>query len=292
MFYFNSTILIGGHVLRQFHLYNGKPVAALKVEVHIKDMGFLYGYSLFETILVREGIPVFLFEHLDRITHSAADLGMGLPGNCAELAAMCQKAVSCSGINDGALRLTITAGADQEVEGNCLISIKEGIPYRDGQYEKGFYVLTLDIPRNEKSPLVKHKTANYLENLLGRREAKKRGYDEGIFLNTCGQVAEGTVSNIFMVLNNEIITPPVVAGLLPGIVRQLIIEHAARVGLVLKEVNLTHSELGHVDECFLTNSLMGIMPVTKVNDSPVGTGKPGQVTREVMKLYSKLQQLI
>jgi branched-subunit amino acid aminotransferase/4-amino-4-deoxychorismate lyase len=271
--------------LREFYLVNGKPASAVTAGVSIKDRGLLYGYSLFETMPVKNGKPVLLFHHLERMDRSASELGIRLPGGRAALAALCCDAVGRSGVIEGVLRLTVTAGSGVKEDGCSVISVREAIPYRKDQYEKGVSLMTLHFPRNERSPLVKHKTANYLENLLGRLEARRRGYDEGVFLNTSGRVAEGTVSNIFMVRNGELLTPPVEAGLLPGIVRRLVIEGAATAGLVCKEVNFTRLELQRAEECFITNSLMGIMPVTRLDDLPVGNGKPGPVTLKIAGIY-------
>lgn len=274
--------------MREFYLVNGEPAPAGMAGVRITDRGFLYGYSLFETMPVKNGQPVLLSLHLERMDRSARELDIGLPGGPAALAALCREAASRSGVIDGVLRLTVTAGSGMGEDGCTIISVREALPYRKCQYEKGISVMTLQIPRNEKSPLVRHKTANYLENLLGRQEARRRGHDEGIFLNTGGRVAEGTASNIFMVRNGELLTPPVDAGLLPGIVRRLVMESAATAGLACKEEHFTRRELQQAEECFITNSLMGIMPVTRLDDAPVGNGKPGPVTLQVAGIYLAL----
>ena len=120
---------------------------------------------------------------------------------------------------------------------------------------------------------------------MGRREAQNQGYDEGLFLNSRGHVAEGAVSNIFMVRDDELITPPAASGLLPGIVRQLVLERAAGLGFRCREDNFTTRDLRGADECFLTNSLMGIMPVNSLDGVPVGSGKPEPATAALMPLY-------
>ncbi|SFR13281.1 aminotransferase class IV [Desulfoscipio geothermicus] len=274
--------------MRTYYMLNGEPVSPERLQINALDRGFLYGYSLFETMLVREGKPVFLQAHVERLLLSAADLGIVLPVTGDGLAAICRDALRCSGVGSGVLRLTATAGPDNGNAGSVVLAVREGVPYRPQQYEKGIAVLELDFPRNEKSPLVRHKTANYLENLLGRRKARSMGCDEGIFLNTRGRVAEGTASNIFIVINGEIWTPPVEAGLLPGIIRRLVIDYSSQTGLCCQEKNITRDELACAGECFVTNSLMGVMPVTELNGLPVGTGVPGPVTLKVADLYNKL----
>ncbi len=269
--------------MREYHFVDGEPVAGGFQKIMAGDAGLLYGCSLFETMLVKGSRPVLLAEHLARMAASARDLGMPLPASPADLAGMCLAAAQRAGT--GVLRLTVTAGGDAGKKGRIFIMMREGLPYRAEQKAKGFALLTLDFPRNEKSPLVRHKTANFWENRLGRGRAQQQGYDEGLFLNTRGYVAEGTVSNIFAVRDGELLTPPVEAGLLPGTVRRLVIDYAASAGLACREAMLTRQELGGADELFVTNSLLGVMPVTVLDGAPVGTGTPGAVTRELMRLY-------
>lgn len=249
------------------------------------DRGLLYGFSLFETMLVKKGRVVMLQRHLERLTGSAAVLDMTLTGVTDLLAARCNEAVERSSVVDGVLRLTVTAGPAEGGEGTVLLSIREGVPYLPDRYEKGFSLLTLGFPRHERSPLVRHKTTNYMENLLGRREALRLGYDEGLFLNTSGNVAEGTVSNIFVVREGELLTPPLEAGLLPGTVRRLVLERATGLGYRCRKTNITLDDLKGADECFLTNSLMGIMPATHLDGTVIGSGKPGPVTLDIIKVY-------
>jgi len=277
--------------LPEFYLVNGQSVSDAQVKLSIKDMALLYGYSLFETMLVTKGQSVFVNRHLKRLVKSASSLGIKLTRSCEELTMMCSQAVACSGIQEGVLRLTVTAGDGGDAAGSTILSVREGLPYRAEQYAKGAALLTLDFPRNEKSLLVKHKTANYLENLLGRQKAQRLGYDEGLFLNTQSMVAEGTVSNIFIVQNGVLLTPPVDAGLLPGTVRHLVIEHAPEVGCACMEAHFNHAYIKDADECFLTNALMGVMPVVSLDSYPLGKeepGKPGSVTKRIGSMYLAL----
>ena len=268
-----------------FYLCNGEMKPVEQLSLHPRDQGLLYGFSLFETMLVKQGRVIMLQHHLQRLTGSAASMGITIGTDRDSLAANSIVAAQRSGVIDGVLRLTVTAGPADIGVGLILFSVQEGIPYPPERYDKGFSLLTLGFPRNEKSPLIRHKSANYLENLLGRREALRLGYDEGLFLNTMGNVAEGTVSNIFTLQKGELLTPPPGAGLLPGTVRQLVIELAPLMGYQCREEDLTVNDIKTADECFLTNSLMGIMPVTSLDGKDIGGGLPGRVTWELMKLY-------
>lgn len=274
-----------------FMLINGTLQRIERPVMDPEDRGLLYGFSLFETMLIRSGRVMLMQQHLARLIDSAGALEIPVGENPAGdrvagvLADSCAAVVRQCGVEDGVLRLTVTAGPARDGQGLVLLCLRAGLPYRAEDYAAGFTLLVLDYPRNERSTLVRHKTANYLENLLGRRRVLQRGYREGLFLNTRGNVAEGTVSNIFMVRRGELLTPPPEAGLLPGTVRQLVLEQAAGLGHPCREADFTLADLQEADECFLTNSLLGIMPVAALNDRPLGDGIPGPVTKKMMRLY-------
>ncbi|TYO97992.1 aminotransferase class IV [Desulfallas thermosapovorans] len=277
--------------MSEFYLVNGQIATGTGMKPGLKDMALLYGYSLFETMLVVRGRPVFINRHLKRMLQSVSELGIKLTYSYDVLAAMCSRALARSGIREGVLRLMVTAGDGGDEGGSVITAVREGLPYPEEQYAKGFALVTLDFPRNEQSPLVKHKTANYLENLLGRRKARLQGYDEGLFLNTRGMVAEGTVSNIFIVQDGILLTPPVEAGLLPGTVRRLVMEYAPRFGYRCMETDLSPGDIKNAGECFLTNALMGVMPVVSLDGHALGGGesaRPGAVTKIIRDMYLEL----
>lgn len=245
------------------------------------DQGLLYGFGLFETVLVREGKPLLINAHLERLAAGCATLNLLLPCPPEEISRLARETVRRNGLRDCALRLTLTAGRSPgEAPGTLLISTRP-LPYRPEDYQKGFTAGWAPFPRNERSPLVKLKTLNYLENLLARREAGKKGWNEAIFLNTAGFVAEGTISNVFAVREGKVITPPADQGLLPGIMRRTVLEACRRAGLDAEERPLLPQELEGAEECFLTNSLMTVMPLVKINGRPVGKGQPGPITLRI-----------
>ncbi len=269
--------------MQHYCLRDGELKPAAQLTLHPRDRGLLYGLSLFETMLVKQDRIIMLRRHLQRLANSALALDITLVADVDLLAANSMAAVKQAGAADGVLRLTVTAGPAEGEPGLTLFSIQEGVPYPPGRYTKGFSLLTLGWPRNEKSPLVCHKTANYMENILGRREALRLGYDEGIFLNSLGNVTEGTVSNVFIVRQGELLTPPPEAGLLPGTVRQLLLKLAPAAGYRCREENFATGDILSADECFVTNSLMGVMPVTGLDGKKAGGGRPGRITTELMK---------
>ena len=151
--------------------------------------------------------------------------------------------------------------------------------YTPEKYEKGFYMDISEVKRNETSPLVYHKTMNYGDCILEKRNAAAAGMDERLFLNTKEQISEGTVSNVFFVRKGVICTPEVSCGLLPGILREYLCESEE-----VKETDIYVRDLKWYQECFVTNSLMGIMPVRQIGGVRF---EEDTVTKELMKKYQK-----
>lgn len=173
---------------------------------------------------------------------------------------------------NGAIKIIVS-------EKNSLFEFKEN-PYNQSTYEKGFSLTKSKLKKNEYSPITYFKTLNYAENILERQKAIEKGYNEAIFLNTKNQITEGTVSNIFFVKNNIIYTPKISCGLLNGIMRQYILSNYN-----INEKIITLDMMDDFDEAFLTNSLMGIMPVLNFEDKIF---KSKKVSNEILNNYKKL----
>ncbi|MEE8347063.1 MAG: aminotransferase class IV, partial [Dehalococcoidia bacterium] len=143
--------------------------------------------------------------------------------------------------------------------------------------------------RNETSPLARVKSLNYLDNLLAREDARRRGADEAILLNTRGKLAEGSAGNLFLVDGHRLLTPGIESGALPGITRQAVLELAAAAGLEAVESSEIETQMLHdASEAFLTNSVMEVMPLTRIDGRPVGSGRSGPVTERLARLYTEL----
>jgi len=275
---------------------NGRYVTKEKAVVSVKDMGMLYGYGLFETVKVHKGKPLFWDKHLRRLKESCVAVNINLPFAAADISEMVLKTINENKVKDGSLRVTVTAGEDMKdkVSGgvtgsaNIVVMVRHGIPYSEDQYERGFTACVAGVKRNESSVLVRLKTLNYLENFLAREKARSQGFDESIFLNTKGCVAEGSATNIFIISREKLLTPDINSGILPGIVRKVILELAADIGLPSEEKPITYEELLSADECFLTNSLMGVMPLVQVDKKLIGKGKPGPFSLKLMDLYKNI----
>lgn len=280
--------------MNNLYYLNGRilPVGQPAVSVH--DRGLLYGDGVFETVRVYNRKPFALWKHLQRALHGAQILGINLPGGKDILLNAAGELIEALSLNEGSIRISLTRGAsagglwpEGEHAPTLMITAQARNAYAADLYRRGFRAAPVSFPRNERSPLVRLKTLNFLENILARREAVSRGLDEGLFLNREGALAEGTVTNLFVVRGGRVYTPPVEAGLLPGITRELTIELALNLPEGFKEEHMPPEVLKKADEAFLTSSLMEIMPLVEFDGKPVGTGNPGQLTRKLQRLYKE-----
>lgn len=259
---------------------NGMYMQGSEATISVSDEGVLYGMGIFETIRIIKSSPKVLDRHLSRLFASAEKLGLGIPWKYEEIANMVARTAAVNGMVEGGLRLTLTAGGI--VSGPSIFIQIRKVLYREEQYCNGISAGFASIRRNETSTLVNHKTINYYENILARRKATVVGWGEVLFLNTSGNLAEGSVSNIFLVNGGKIITPGEQCGILPGITRQRVINICKAMQLPLEVRSVQPSELTCASECFVTNSLMGVMPLVLIGDMTVGNGLPGEITRMIM----------
>lgn len=236
------------------------------------DTGYFFGMGIFETIAVEKGHPLFLDWHLERMQKGLKKLG--IPTDTFQKQATPKQIAQYlteHPMEHGVLKIMAS-------EENLLFTTREN-PYTDKDYERGFRLDLSPILRNETSPFTYIKSFHYGDNLLEKRRAKEAGYDETLFRNTKGYLAETSASNIFFVKKQQLFTPDIHCGLLDGIVRRYILENYN-----VKETLLLPEELNSFDEAFLTNSLMGIMPVVSIDDH-VFTKR--SCTDHLLKCYRK-----
>lgn len=212
------------------------------------DEGYFFGMGAFETVALEEGRPVFLEAHYKRLNR-AVDF-LKLPVTMDEVREKVGETLEDPGLHTGRKALKITVSAK-----NLLVSAREN-PYGEKDYEEGFSVDFSCVRRNETSPFTYHKTLNYGDCIYEKRRASERGIRELVFLNTKGALAEGATSNLFFVKGERLYTPCVSCGILPGIVREYLLAQYP-----VEEREIYPEEIGTFDEMFLTNSLLGIMPV-------------------------------
>lgn len=224
--------------------------------------GFQFGYGVFETILVKEGLPCFIDKHYERLLKACSRLGLELKTDINTIFAQASKLAEMQNITDG--RLKIICFRDLNID-STLVTLSE---YHSEaiHIEKGISIQTSSIKRNPFSPFCYIKSLNYAENIIAKAEAKSQGYDEALFLNVNNQVCEGAVSNIFWIKGDIVHTPELSCGLLDGITRNQVIDICSKLGYNLLKGKYALPEIMQADEVFVTNSLLGIMPVHKVDN--------------------------
>jgi len=253
----------------------------------------LFGFGLFETLLITEAGPLFLDLHWQRMNKGSDLLGLQLPSS-SEWINQVQGFIDETPYTfPYALRVTLSGGSPLANLPSQILFYKRELPYTLSQYTVGISLHCLPSPRNERSPLVSIKSTNYLENILAKEEALRNGADEGLWLNTSGFLCEGTMSNLFFIKDDILFTPSLASGCLPGTRRQLILDLARSVHIPTYEGLYTFSDLLLADEIFMTNALMGIMPVRKVDDyllpiAQISSIKSG--LRRLEKAFIKLVQ--
>lgn len=213
------------------------------------DEGFIFGRAIFETILVKKE-AVFLKEHIERINGSAKSLGINNSLTEEYILTLIKK----YNISQCALKIILSPE-------NIILTTRD-IPYNISHYEEGFSLNVSTILKNETSKLPFHKWTGYLENIFIREEAVKKGFNDSILINTKGFISETSTANIFFIKNNTIHTPNINSGILNGIIRNWIISNYKVI-----EGNFTLNDLIDSDGVFITNSLVGIIKIKKINAS-------------------------
>ena len=272
---------------------NGSLIPRSQASISAMDYGFLYGFGLFETMRAYEGQVFRLDSHLNRLAHSAEILGF--PIEALDLKGAVMDTIHANKLSDARIRITISIGEggiapDPSTcnEPTVLILAGHYKPYSKQVYEKGFSAVVSSIRRNSQSPLSSLKSANYLESILARQEARAAGVDEALCLNEKGLLAEASMSNIFLVNDGVLRTPGRESGILPGITREVVLEMASQLGISTFEQDISLDELFQTQEAFLTNSLIEIMPLNEIDGKLVGSGRRGPVAQRLMADYKKL----
>ncbi|MFJ6073159.1 aminotransferase class IV [Streptomyces sp. NPDC093065] len=249
--------------------------------VSVFDHGLTVGDGIFETVKAVDGRPFALTRHLERLTRSARGLGLPDP-DLDEVRRACAAVVEANPMALGRLRITYTGGhgplgSDRGEHGTTLVVALGETARRPDSTA----VITVPWTRNERGALTGLKTTSYAENVVALARARERGATEALFGNTVGQLCEGTGSNVFVVLDGEIHTPPVASGCLAGITRALAVEWTGA-----RETDLPLDVLDRADEVFLTSTLRDVQAVRRVDDREL-PGAPGPVTAKAMRVFEE-----
>src|SRR5215471_11011638 len=275
---------------------DGKFYGERDAKISVFDHGLLYGDGIFEGIRAYNGRVFRLKEHIDRLFHSAKGILLKIPMTPAAVTEAVLESCRRNKIRDGYIRLVVTRGIGtlglnpNRCKRPSVIVIADRIQlYPPALYQRGMDIITVPTVRNLHSavnPAIK--SLNYLNNILAKIEANNSGCEEAIMLNAEGFVAECTGDNVFIVRESHLQTPPLFAGALYGITRQVVIELAEELGVAVSEPQLTRYDLFNAEECFLTGTGAEIVPVVKIDGRAIGTGKPGPLTTRLFSQYHAL----
>ena len=274
---------------------NGRLVDEADAKVSVFDHGLLYGDGVFEGIRVYSRRVFELEAHLRRLYESAKAIRLDVPMQKSELTSAIERTVEANGIVDGYIRLVVTRGVGNlglnpfTCKDSSLFIIADKIQlYPEELYETGMKIISATTARNHPLTIPPQvKSLNYLNNILAKIEALDSNVPEAVMYNHEGYVAEATGDNVFIVRNGVICTPPVEAGALEGITRNLVIRLAKKEGLEVVEKNLTRCDLYICDEFFLTGTAAEVIGIVEIDGRTVGEGKPGPVTKLLREKFFK-----
>ena len=266
---------------------DGAPVRPEEAVVSVFDRGFLYGDSVYEVARTYDGVPFELEAHLARLESSAERINMGLPAPRDVLAREVLETHANSGNIASYLRVVVTRGSGPigldialaQSQRRIVIAkdVAEVAPPPE-VYTEGVEVALVSVRRNLRTAIdPRAKTGNYLNSVMALAEARERGAYEAVMLDHRDYVTEGASSNVFVVVDDTLLTPPLDAGILEGVTRAVVLKVARSIGVKVLQVPLTADMLTAGSEVFITSSVREIVPVVRVDGERLGDGRPGPV---------------
>jgi len=270
---------------------NDKLVDIDKACISVTDSGFLYGAGLFETMRSYNGVVFSLKDHLDRLFFSAGSLSIENSYDRKYITEAIYKVLKANKLTDARLRLTLTGGPMSEPEekrrATLLITATKLTPYPAEYYKNGVLVVLCPFRQNPSEPIYGHKTTSYFSRMLGLKLAHKKRAAEALWFTVDNRLAEGCISNVFLVKDSALYTPPIVTPVLAGVARKTVCQLALKNSIKLVEKDLYIDDVLSADEMFLTNVIMQIMPISRVEKHTVGDGKVGPETEKLQKYFDE-----
>jgi branched-chain amino acid aminotransferase len=266
---------------------NGRFVPASQAAVSVGDLGLVRGYGVFDVLRTYDRVPFALRRHLDRLQRSAQQIDLLLPATIERLEQLVYESLARNaGVEpavDVTVRLIVTGGSAAsfmlpEGESSLMIIVAPVRAVAAGYYSEGASLITVDIPRFMPSV----KSINYVSAILGQKQARQAGAVEALYCTRDGIISECTTSNFFVVREGQLITPD--QDVLAGITRNVAIELASDLGEVVLRPIL-RKELAEVDEAFITSTTKEIMPIARVDDIRIGSGRPGPYTQRLAERF-------
>jgi branched-chain amino acid aminotransferase len=273
---------------------NGQIRPAAEATVPVFDHGFLYGEGIYETLRTYGRQPFLFDRHIRRLRQSAALMALPVPFSDAELLERVRATMAAHpALDEAYIRILLTRGVGELSYAlsacptpTLVIIVKPFTGPAERTFSEGIRLSLVSVRRNHPqalNPMIK--SNNLLNNALAMQEALPRGADEALMQNQAGELVECSQSNFFVVRAGAVLTPPLSAGLLPGITREFVMELAGALGLPCREARLTPADLATVDEAFITGTTREVTPVVAIDEQRVGTGRPGGITARLLAAF-------
>jgi branched-chain amino acid aminotransferase len=274
---------------------NGKFVPLSLAKVSILDRGFCYGDALFETMRIYSGKIFQLDQHLDRLEHGSESIFLMLPESRKRIQEILYETFNRNQGADAVVRLTITRGEgilgklwQADTSPTLTVYVRPHIAAPEEWYQNGVPISLVPNSAAKLGGLQEQiKSANYLSQILARKQAEEQNAVDGIMINEQGEICDGTISNIFVVKDGELSTPAINGYVLAGVTRQVVLKLANETGTLCKEGSITADDVLQGDEVFLTNTGWEILPVTRVDGKIIDPGKSGPLTQALRREFRK-----
>ncbi len=268
---------------------NGRVVPIEEAAVSVFDAGLLHGASIFTTMRAHNGIVFRLDRHLARLFDTVALLGLQIQATPQELRQAVQKLLKVNELREARVRITLTPGSVRESQATTIVTASPLPEYSAQWYTQGIGVVVTAFKQIPGDPSFGYKTGCYLSRVLARQEAAAKGAEEALWFTVSNRLAEACFCNVFLVQGGEVFTPPRDTPVLPGIVREAVLELCSSRNIACHDDReLTVREMLEAEEVFLTSSCSGVRPVVRIESHVVGNEKPGSVTRRIMDAYQEL----
>ena len=236
---------------------NGQIVKEEEAKIGISDLSYQFGYGLFETILCKDGIPLFIESHYRRITHSARDIGMSFPIDLSDIKTWIKDVLKANKLTNARVKIIVSKKTDDKFNVLIAASHPEPLP-------SSYSLLCKKLSRDINSVSYRNKTTSRADSFVAYKEAIENGFNDALYVNEKNELVECTRANIYLVIEDKIITPLLESGILSGVTRSNIIELAKKEEIQIEEKNVHSLFLNKAESVFITNAIIGIMPISKV----------------------------
>ena len=279
---------------------NGRITDAASATISVFDHGFLYGEGVYETLRTYDRVPFLWDRHMRRLRQSSALMALPVPFDDRQLLSAVEKTMAAhAGLVEAYIRVLLTRGVGELTYNpaatptpTTVIIVKPFPAPPERTFTEGLKLALVTVRRNHPlalNPMIK--SNNLINNALAMQEALRSGADEALMRNQAGDIVECSQSNFFIVRDGALLTPPLTAGLLPGITREYVMEIAASVGVPAREQRLTPDDLRTAEEAFITGTTREVTPVVRVDDLVIGDGRPGPISGQLLRRFRESVQL-